>query len=119
MKRILSIFLLLTLFLIPVVSAEPCPTITSFYVSGCSPTVGFHTIIQGPLDKVTYTIYSGGKKVLTTSAYCIHCTRDGICNCTGQLQPGTYTVTATAIKGTYTTSITKTMVVTKTRAYLT
>jgi len=104
----------------PVVSAETCnTTITSFTVSGNAAKVGFHTTIKGPVDKVTYTVYSGTTKVLTTSAYCVHCTRDGICNCSGALKPGTYTVTATAIKGTCKTSITKTLVVTTTRAYLT
>lgn len=118
-KRILGILMLLTLLFIPVVSATTCnTTITSFTVSGCAPTVGFHANVKGPLDKVTFTVYSGTTRVLTTSAYCIHCTRDGICNCTGTLQPGTYTVTATVINGTCKTSITKTLVVTTTRASL-
>ena len=91
----------------------------NFTVSGNAAKVGFHATIRGPLDKVTFTVYSGTTKVLTTSAYCLHCTRDGICNCSGVLKPGTYKVTATAITGTCQTSITKNLVVTTTRAYLT
>lgn len=118
-KRILSIFMILTLLFMPIVSAETCnTTITSFTVSGCAPKVGFQAVIKGPVEKVTFTVYSGTTRVLTTSAYCIHCTRDGICNCSGTLQSGTYKVTATAIKGTCRTTITKTLVVTTTRAYL-
>lgn len=119
MKRILSIFLLITILFIPMVSAATCDTtIVSFKVSGHAPKVGFNAIIKGPVDKVTFTVYSGTTKVLTTSAYCPHCRNDGICNCSGTLQPGTYTVTATAITGTCTTSMTKTLVVTTTKAYL-
>jgi hypothetical protein len=118
-KRILSIFMLLTLLFMPVVSAETCnTTITSFTVSGNAAKVGFHAVIKGAVDKVTFTVYSGTTKVLTTSAYCPHCRLDGICNCSGVLKPGTYTVTATAITGTCKTSVTKTLVVTTTRVYL-
>jgi hypothetical protein len=121
MRRILSIFMLLILLFVPVVSAANCTntTITSFTVSGNASKVGFHAIMKGPLNKVTFTVYSGTTKVLTTSAFCPHCTNEGICNCSGTLQPGTYTVTATAITNTCTTSVTKTLVVTTTRAYLT
>jgi hypothetical protein len=124
-KRILSIFMLLTLLFLPVVSAMPVAsaatcdtTITSFTVSGNAAKVGFHAVIKGAVDKVTFTVYSGTTKVLTTSAYCPHCRLDGICNCSGVLKPGTYTVTATAITGTCKTSVTKTLVVTTTRVYL-
>lgn len=103
----------------PMASAATCDTtIVSFKVSGHAPKVGFNAVIQGPVDKVTFTVYSGATKVLTTSAYCPMCKNYGICNCSGTLQPGTYTVIATAITGTCTTSITKTLVVTATKAYL-
>ncbi|WP_155395382.1 hypothetical protein [Methanosarcina mazei] len=125
MKRMLSIFMLLTLLFLPVVSAMPVAsaatcstTITSFTVSGNANRVGFHAVVNGPVDKVIFNVYSGTTKVLTTSAYCPHCRLDGICNRSGVLKPGTYKVTATAITGTCKTFITKTLVVTTTRAYL-
>jgi len=111
--------LLITILFVPMVSAATYDTtIVSFKVSGHAPKVGFNAVIQGPVDKVRFDVYSGGTKVMTTSAYCPKCKNYGICNCSGTLQPGTYTVTATAITGTYTTSITKTLVVTTTKAYL-
>ena len=90
----------------------------NFTVSGNAAKVGFHTTIKGPVDKVSYSVYSGSTRVLITSAYCTHCIHDGICNCSGTLKPGTYKVIATAYSGFCSTSITKTLVVTTTRAYL-